>query len=173
MLRAVRSTTNDGKTGSTKKMKVKEVDRREENWMEVMEELESEEEDSDDSENDCYEEDFVLPDGVCVYEDGLIVDERSENDEFVDKVSHKQKDCIIKCDNGEIIRIQWLNQQRQSHRPQILDNDSDNEYVPAEISYSSDEFLDEDEEDEESFESEEEDERQTYGRVIYNPKKRK
>jgi hypothetical protein len=120
---------------------VKSVDRRERNWMQVMEEYDSEEqsvEDDDDVEEgdsaDGYEEDFVVPDDVIVYDSGKVVRQKKAPPVGpFGRPPANQKDCIIKTRDGEIITITW-------NLPPPGD-DSDDEFQPEEM----DEELDDDE----------------------------
>lgn len=131
---------------------VEPVDKREENWMEVMEEYDSEEasihteeEDSSDlgSEGDRYEPDFVLPDNVVIYESGKIVDMRRESDEFhrpFGKPPRNQPDSIIETADGQIVTISWYpfpNSRNQS--------DSDGEYESMSVDDDDSEWNEDDE----------------------------
>jgi len=115
---------------------VKAVDRREENWMEVMEQYDSEEcsihtddeEEGEDSEElDQYEPDFVLPDNVILYENGTVVDMRSSDDPApFRRPPRGQPDSIIETEDGQIITISWyLDDDDQSSELTT----SDEEYV--------------------------------------------
>lgn len=167
-----------------KDVKVKNVDRREKNWMEVMEQYDSEEESIDSeedfgSEADCYEEDFAVPDGVVVYEDGTIVDERDEDD-FVPngygRSNPKQKDSIITTNDGQTIKISWMHPKTVARDNDVDEYDEDGEFVPRNEEQDEDDEEEEDFDDDEgesSFEnSDESNEVETRGRVLYQPQAR-
>jgi len=175
---------NELRPTDSKKTTVQNVDRRDRNWMEVMEQYDSEEEsiDSDEemgSEGDCYEEDFAVPDGVVIYEDGTVVDERDEDDfvpnEFA-PVHPKQKDSIIMTVDGQPISISWRHEKTTiQHNGQVAGDDEDGEFVPKseEDSDDYDDDEDEDEDDEDSSSSASVEEPRKRGRVSYRPTQRK
>jgi hypothetical protein len=144
---------------------VKNVDRRERNWMQVMEDYDSEEQSVEDEEEeegdsaDGYEEDFVVPDDVIVYDSGKVVRQKKAAVGPFGRPPANQKDCIIETRDGEIITVTW-------NLPPPGD-DSDDEFQPEEMDeeLDDDEFQGDDEElDDEMSVSEEE--------VIYDPRGR-
>lgn len=162
-------------------VRVKNIDRREENWMEVMEQYDSEEQsvdsDEDDgSEADVYEEDFAVPDGVVVYEDGTIVDERDEEDyvpnEFV-KDHPKQKDSTIVLKDGKVITVPFHKKPKNTFVEENEEEDEDAEFVMPSSKNDEedddDEDMDEDEDISSLEDSDDSSEIETRGRVLYKP----
>lgn len=148
----------DGKTV------VKPKDDRLDNWMQVQEDYDSEEqsihtsddEDEDEmgSEGDRYEADFVVPDGVIVYESGTIVDTRLnglrdslENMNPFGKAPRNQPDSIITTGDGQVITVSW-NKRSNSNDAAVgrSDEEEDSEFKSHHaMSGSSEDYEDPDE----------------------------
>lgn len=86
--------------------------------MEVMEQYDSDEcsvepedseEDSARVDDDGYDVDFVLPDHVVVYENGMVVDHRGpDNSEGIfGRAMPGQRDSVIETRDGQIITVKW------------------------------------------------------------------
>ena len=139
--------TETGKSATGQSVKVKATDKREANWMQVMEEYDSEEHsihtsDDEDEENmgsegDRYEPDFVLPDNVVVYEDGKIVDLRNSFDCMnpFGKAPRGQLNSTITTEDGQVISISWttsFHTEQEGDAPQE-DNSEDMEESDGEF----------------------------------------
>lgn len=170
---------------SAQNVKVRHVDKRMDNWMQVMEEYDSEEqsihtsddeeEEAEGSEADCYEPDFVVPDNVIVYEDGQIVDlgnEMATMNPF-GKTPKGQKDSIIKTSDGQIITITWARDEPISSNV-AMSEDSDGEFKieNEQMSVSSEgEDIDDEEEDDEDDDDRTDQVIPEGARVLYRPRR--
>jgi len=140
---------NKNPRNQTTMTKVKPVDRREESWMQVMEEYDSEEcsihtEDdhsgSDDdeelgSEGDRYESDFVVPDDVVIYASGKIVRLADAGRNPFGKPPRGQPDSVIVTQDGQKITISWNDKEQSTNnsdndqRYMSDDDDGDEDYI--------------------------------------------
>ena len=136
-------------------VKVKQVDNRGENALRVMEEFDSESaslapEDDDEeemgSEGDYLEEDFVVPDGVIIKDDGSVWDMRQsmEYHNPFGKVKYGQRNCVFTTEEGREITISWLSDQVEQPRHSRSgpahewdEMDEDEEFMPRRISETS------------------------------------
>ena len=182
-------------TGGGKKVTVQNRDRREANWMQVMEEYDSEDqsihtsdeeedEEAEGSEADKYENDFVLPDHVIVYEDGQVVelcDSVGTLNPF-GKPPKGQPDSTITTADGNVITVSWRQQQsapansnnnrREMSQGRMKEDDEDSDEEFKEPDNAADSNEEEDSDDAMSIsadeqEEEEEEELPEGARVIY------
>lgn len=197
---------------------VKHAENREKKWLEMEEEIGSEsihssleeddsegvddEEEDDDENQDVYEEDFVVPDGVLIYADGEIIDSRSEYPDLYEKNPYlrgpkNQPDSKITTEDGQVITISWENPYSKSskkkkdkqenadvvknaeyyrvnyHPANIMAAEEDEEYEPSSMSVSSDDSEGEGDDSEGEEESSSSSiEERVKGKILYQQKKR-